>query len=295
MALHPRRRICEWLPPPTITSGRYTRASRIASLEPVRCERCRSLADLSDLTPHVALRHIIGHVTLLVPSRFRICAPETTMAGNNPTSKNIIAVVIGAVILFGAISITPIVIMRRHRRRAAARHANDLHCLEVTGTIRHVSVQRWLDQQQTTTTATSENLERYADESCSICLTPLFVPSALSLSSSTVDNPQDRSNQTLPLPSPPEAAHVLHPDQCSATTITTTTTTPDDDRTRPPRNPRQRPAEEDDDRESRNPSLSGVLILNRCNHAFHASCLASWFEYGQYRCPICADVLNSHQ
>ncbi|KAL3495516.1 hypothetical protein BJX62DRAFT_173731 [Aspergillus germanicus] len=87
------------------------------------------------------------------------------MAGN-PTSKNLIAVVIGAVILFGAISIIPLVIMRRHRRRAAARHANELHCLEINGTIRQVSVQRWLDQQQTTATATSENFERYADESC---------------------------------------------------------------------------------------------------------------------------------
>ncbi|KAL3448475.1 hypothetical protein BJX65DRAFT_63906 [Aspergillus insuetus] len=210
------------------------------------------------------------------------------MAGN-PTSKNLIAVIIGAVILFGAISIIPLIIMRRHRRRAAARHANELHCLEVNGTIRQVSVQRWLDQQQTTSTATSENFERYADESCPICLTSLFAPSALSLSGSTIHNPQDRSNQTLPLPSPPEAAHISHPDQC--TTITTRTRT-DDDRTRLPRRPGQRPpAEADDEEERTNPSSSGVLILNRCTHAFHARCLASWFEYGQYRCPICADVL----
>ncbi|RAK94628.1 hypothetical protein BO79DRAFT_185337 [Aspergillus costaricaensis CBS 115574] len=30
-----------------------------------------------------------------------------------------------------------------------------------------------------------------------------------------------------------------------------------------------------------------ILVLNRCHHVFHASCLASWFEYHQYRCPIC--------
>ncbi|KAL2841433.1 hypothetical protein BJY01DRAFT_9226 [Aspergillus pseudoustus] len=208
------------------------------------------------------------------------------MAGNS-ASKNLIAVVIGAVVLFGAISVIPIVIMRRHRRRAAARHANELRCLEVNGTIRQVSVQRWLDQQQTIATATSENLERYADESCAICLTSLFAPSALSLSGSTMHNPLDRSNQTLPLPSPPEAAHVLHPDRCSTITATTI---PDDDRTRPPRHPRRRPAGEDE-----NPGTSDVLILNRCTHAFHAHCLASWFEYGQYRCPICTDVLISDQ
>ncbi|KAJ0425277.1 hypothetical protein BJY00DRAFT_204998 [Aspergillus carlsbadensis] len=215
------------------------------------------------------------------------------MAGN-PTSKNLIAVIIGAVILFGAISIIPIVIMRRHRRRAAARHANELHCLEVNGTIRQVSVQRWLDQQQTATTATSENLERYAGESCPICLTSLFAPSALSLSSSTIHNPQDRSNQTLPLPSHPEAAHVSHSDQRATTITTTMRTRIDDDHTRPPRRPgRRRPAREseEDEEERTNPSSGGVLILNRCTHAFHARCLASWFEYGQYRCPICADVL----
>ena len=33
--------------------------------------------------------------------------------------------------------------------------------------------------------------------------------------------------------------------------------------------------------------LEEIRILNRCNHAFHASCLASWFQYGQFRCPIC--------
>ena len=33
--------------------------------------------------------------------------------------------------------------------------------------------------------------------------------------------------------------------------------------------------------------LEEIRVLNRCNHAFHASCLASWFQYGQFRCPIC--------
>ncbi|CEJ59576.1 hypothetical protein PMG11_08195 [Penicillium brasilianum] len=31
----------------------------------------------------------------------------------------------------------------------------------------------------------------------------------------------------------------------------------------------------------------GILVLNRCHHAFHTACLASWFEYRRYRCPIC--------
>ncbi|KAL4927521.1 uncharacterized protein BDV17DRAFT_292523 [Aspergillus undulatus] len=81
------------------------------------------------------------------------------MAGN-PTSKNLIAVVIGAVLLFGAISVIPIVIMRRHRRRAAERHANELRALQVNGSMRQVTVRRWLDQQ-----TRSDNLEQYAGES----------------------------------------------------------------------------------------------------------------------------------
>ncbi|KAJ5203851.1 uncharacterized protein N7498_004730 [Penicillium cinerascens] len=32
---------------------------------------------------------------------------------------------------------------------------------------------------------------------------------------------------------------------------------------------------------------SGILVLNRCHHAFHFSCLTSWFEYRRYQCPIC--------
>ncbi|KAI9375827.1 hypothetical protein BJX61DRAFT_539415 [Aspergillus egyptiacus] len=80
---------------------------------------------------------------------------------DNPTSKNLIAVVIGAVILFGVISVIPIVIMRRHRRRAAERHADELQSLEANGTMRQITVQRWLDQQ---TINSDENLERYVDE-----------------------------------------------------------------------------------------------------------------------------------
>ncbi|KAJ5475771.1 hypothetical protein N7475_001500 [Penicillium sp. IBT 31633x] len=35
------------------------------------------------------------------------------------------------------------------------------------------------------------------------------------------------------------------------------------------------------------PPDSEVLVLNRCNHAFHLACLKSWFEYRRYKCPIC--------
>ncbi|KAJ5180156.1 hypothetical protein N7492_003366 [Penicillium capsulatum] len=30
-----------------------------------------------------------------------------------------------------------------------------------------------------------------------------------------------------------------------------------------------------------------IIVLNRCHHVFHLSCLTSWFEYRRYQCPIC--------
>lgn len=201
------------------------------------------------------------------------------MAGS-PTSKNLIAVVIGAVLLFGAISILPIIIMRRHRRRAAQRHANELRHLETNGSMRQVTVQRWLDQQ-----STSENLERFAGESCPICLTSLLVPSALSLPDSTVHTLNQNQNQPL---SPPEAAHISH----RHSDLLCRPQTNNDDYNDCSR-PLQAPMPHDYQGVGPNTqcSFTGVLILNRCNHAFHTACLASWFQYRQYRCPICADVL----
>ncbi|KAJ5557014.1 hypothetical protein N7494_000929 [Penicillium frequentans] len=32
---------------------------------------------------------------------------------------------------------------------------------------------------------------------------------------------------------------------------------------------------------------NSIIVLNRCHHAFHSTCLTSWFEYRHYKCPIC--------
>lgn len=29
------------------------------------------------------------------------------------------------------------------------------------------------------------------------------------------------------------------------------------------------------------------MVLSGCNHAFHSSCLESWFEYERDKCPMC--------
>ncbi|KAJ5595398.1 uncharacterized protein N7459_001606, partial [Penicillium hispanicum] len=30
-----------------------------------------------------------------------------------------------------------------------------------------------------------------------------------------------------------------------------------------------------------------IIVLNQCHHAFHLTCLTSWFEYRHYKCPLC--------
>lgn len=32
---------------------------------------------------------------------------------------------------------------------------------------------------------------------------------------------------------------------------------------------------------------SGILVLNKCKHAFHFACINSWFNYRCYKCPLC--------
>ncbi|KAL4803264.1 hypothetical protein BDV18DRAFT_45387 [Aspergillus unguis] len=244
------------------------------------------------------------------------------------TSKNLIAVIIGAVLLFGAISVLPIVIMRRHRRRAAQRHGNELNRLESNGCMRQVSVQRWLDQQRPISDSGNNDLEGLADESCAICLTSLLAPSTSalpvypSLSGSTMhsitdQNPLHLAQAAVPLPSPPNAAHISHsqPELEQECCSYGPRIDNDDDRIRPPRRKSScqvqargllqglglGPQHTRPETSVSDPA-SGVLILNRCNHAFHRSCIAIWFQYqdrrpevgagAQYRCPICSDVIH---
>ncbi|KAL4976448.1 hypothetical protein BDW66DRAFT_51793 [Aspergillus desertorum] len=134
----------------------------------------------------------------------------------SPTGRNLVAVIIGAVLLFGAISVLPIVIMRRHRRRAADRNASELRALQVNGFTRQVTVQRWLEQQR----PTSNIFDRYRGESCPICVSSLLAPSALTasapisisicMSNSIVHTLPKCQQHTSLRPSPPEAAHITN-------------------------------------------------------------------------------------
>ncbi|KAF7591193.1 hypothetical protein BBP40_001852 [Aspergillus hancockii] len=70
------------------------------------------------------------------------------MAGDPPGSE-IVGVVLGAVLLFGTISLVPILVMWHHRRRATARRASEVQLLHVNGCMRQVTVERWLEEQTT--------------------------------------------------------------------------------------------------------------------------------------------------
>ncbi|KAB8232078.1 hypothetical protein BDV23DRAFT_15834 [Aspergillus alliaceus] len=156
--------------------------------------------------------------------------------------------------------------MWHHRRRAATRRASEIHNLQVNGCIRQVTVERWLEE-----VARTDNGERpqqhYAQEPCSICLSTLLLASSSSSSQDT-------------LPSSPEPACILPPPHPRSTLHSHDTLTPDADP----------PSLLESGRIRYHCRTRSVLVLNQCNHAFHASCLASWFTYGQYKCPICQTV-----
>ncbi|KAB8260867.1 hypothetical protein BDV32DRAFT_122283 [Aspergillus pseudonomiae] len=181
---------------------------------------------------------------------------------DDPPGAGIAGVVVGAVLLFGAISLVPILIMWHHRRRAAARRASEVRLLQVNGCMRQVTVERWLEELARSENGEPQHQRHYAQETCSICLSTLVVPSS--------------SQDTLP--SSPEPACILPPSRSTTALHRHDTLTPDAD---PPllESDRTRYRYRDGDR--------SVLVLNQCNHAFHASCLASWFAYGRYKCPIC--------
>ncbi|KAJ5166309.1 uncharacterized protein N7482_005090 [Penicillium canariense] len=79
------------------------------------------------------------------------------MAGDNLPQGEVIGIVIGAIVLFGIISIVPIIIMFLHRRRAANRAANETH--NRTSPMQQTCVEQWLEEQNV-----SSDIERYAHD-----------------------------------------------------------------------------------------------------------------------------------
>ncbi|OOF91215.1 hypothetical protein ASPCADRAFT_134620 [Aspergillus carbonarius ITEM 5010] len=82
------------------------------------------------------------------------------MAGDTHKA-GIVGVVVGAVLLFAAMSMVPFIVMWHHRRRTIARRDSELRNLTHGGTMRQVSVERWLEEQ----THADHGDRQYAQES----------------------------------------------------------------------------------------------------------------------------------
>ncbi|BCR88917.1 RING finger protein [Aspergillus chevalieri] len=178
------------------------------------------------------------------------------------SGTEIVGVIVGAVILFTLVSAAPVIIARLRRRRNARQQQHQPE-MQSNGTypsfrspdngpmpMQQVFVERWLEQQYA-----PSSTEPYSHDICAICLSSLgFCSSRDSL------------------PTPPEAAWI-------------------------PASHSYAGYDSRDDRRSVSPRMleechssttnSEIRVLNRCGHAFHAACLASSFQYGRYRCPIC--------
>ncbi|EYE96750.1 uncharacterized protein EURHEDRAFT_410530 [Aspergillus ruber CBS 135680] len=177
------------------------------------------------------------------------------------SGTEIVGVIVGAVILFTLVSAAPVVIARiRRRHNARQQQQPEMRSNDTYPSFRcpdngpmpmqQVFVERWLEQQYA-----PSSTESYSHDICAICLSSLGLRS---------------SRDSLPMP--PEAAWI--PVSHSYTGY-----------------------DSHDDRRSVSPRVleegrptrtnSEIRVLNSCGHAFHSACLASSFQYGRYRCPIC--------
>lgn len=162
----------------------------------------------------------------------------------------VIGIVIGAIVLFSIISILPIfLVWYRRKRNAAAAAAHPVNqALPLSSSMEQISVERWLEQQNT-----NSDVEQYAADTCPICLSSLSSTPNLAYPKPAHVPRRQSEHDTSPAPSDADAD--ADGSCCGAA---------------------------DGSRRD-----SGILVLNRCHHAFHLRCLSSWFEYRHYRCPLC--------
>ncbi|RHZ48230.1 RING finger protein [Aspergillus thermomutatus] len=190
------------------------------------------------------------------------------------STGEIAGVVAGGVVLFAAISLIPIarnywnrtnedkihnlrsttdqtwndsIVMWQHRRRAAARRASELEALREHGCMQQVGVERWLEGQRGNTVACSRSSDNNVHDFGRYAQEPCSICLSTLLPSSSSQSSLPSSDPERP----PQGTSGLDP------------------------------AAEAPTRDW------NLLILNRCGHAFHYSCLASWWEYRPYRCPVC--------
>ncbi|PYI22681.1 hypothetical protein BO99DRAFT_440488 [Aspergillus violaceofuscus CBS 115571] len=245
------------------------------------------------------------------------------MAEHDPPSPSgeIVGVIIGAVALFIVISFLPIAITWHRRRRRAATtaaaggtsstaptsdpHRRDSALQALTGNPSMqqlpISVERWLEEQ--THSGTNETWH-YAQECCAICLERLRVEVD---QDEKVPTTITTNNNNLP-PTQPKPAWIpqryyhsssgaLAPTNADSDlergvglgawrrgsvplSLSSSCGSTDLDAEHPPK--------------TEKPQQDEVVVLNRCNHVFHAACLVLWVEQHRYRCPICQASLKQN-
>lgn len=178
---------------------------------------------------------------------------------DQPPNPEMIGVIVGAILLFAVISLIPILVMWYQKRNSASRRSSELRQLNTDGFVRHISVEQWLGSQP-------RNAEQYAQDICAICL------STLALRSDPVSRPEPALIRHTSFRPSPSLARLA-----SGQAFVASDPDPDPD---PGWDSHSDPDPDDLHDEQ-------ITVLSGCKHAFHESCLASWFEYQQNKCPMC--------
>ncbi|KAJ5769031.1 hypothetical protein N7520_003590 [Penicillium odoratum] len=182
------------------------------------------------------------------------------MADDSLPQGEVVGIIIGAVALFSLISFIPMALMWYHRRRDTSRRASETAVL--TSSMQQVSVQQWLEEHNS-----PGDPANYSQDMClsQIALllaargndivwgTPRLGKAPICLSSLS-------SSAYL---SSPESVHLPHNSRHQSPVPPDETLIPDSG------------------------NENRIIVLSHCHHAFHSTCLTSWFEYRHYKCPIC--------
>ncbi|KAJ5980212.1 hypothetical protein N7481_007510 [Penicillium waksmanii] len=151
--------------------------------------RVQSLAHLTFISPTLTLQAddywtirlnvpvLVFHIFLAWTQACGVPCSPLMLEDAALAQGEVIGIVIGAIALFSIISILPIFLVWHRRRRqaiAAARPVNQ--ALVLSSSMEQVSVERWLEQQNT-----NSDIEQYAEDTWYVQI-PSFSPSSSSLS-----------------------------------------------------------------------------------------------------------------
>ncbi|OJJ97523.1 hypothetical protein ASPACDRAFT_45617 [Aspergillus aculeatus ATCC 16872] len=178
-----------------------------------------------------------------------------------------------------------------------------------------ISVERWLEEQ--THSGTNETWH-YAQESCAICLERLKVDENEKFPTTTTTTTNLPPTQPKPAWIPQRCYHsgsgVLAPTSAVDSdlerglgmesglgdwrrgsvplSLSSSSCSTELDAEQQQQQQQQQHAPTEKQPPQPHPQQDEVVVLNRCDHVFHAACLVLWVEQHRYRCPICQASLK---